>query len=392
MDRHNQQHSIGKPERVATRLIFLLCGIGQSAWAPLVPFAKARVHANDQQFGLLLLCFGAGSIVSMPAMGTLTSRFGCKRLILVSALSLCAALYALSVAPSFLLLALALSFFGASIGSLDVAMNVQALLVEKAGLRSLMPGFHALYSVGGIAGALLTSMFIWLRVSAGNTAALVALLLVVLLLTARASLLPYGDTHSNGKTGFSWPDKTVMLIAVLAFLFMLAEGSMLDWSAIFLSDKVGMQARQAGAGYTAFSVAMTASRFGGNAIITHFGRARTIFLGALLAACGFFLAVAIPQPAVVLFAFVLIGLGAANLVPLLFTLAAEARGILGNNVSFVTAVGYSGILTGPALIGFVVHHAGFPAAFAGLALILLAAGTFSFAVTRPDLVKLWKTT
>ncbi len=385
MNERYQQHTIGKPERWSTRLIFLICGTGQSAWAPLVPFAKARVQANDQQFGILLLCFGVGSIVAMPAMGMLTSRFGCKRPIQIAALGVCLALCGLSTAPTFLTLALALTLFGASIGSLDVAMNVQAILVEKASGGSLMSGFHALYSVGGIAGAVLASALIWLGVSIPVTASFVATLLVALLLAARRSLLPYGNAAgTHAKTGFSWPQRTVVLLGLLAFLFFLAEGAMLDWSAIFLVDKTGIVARHAGIGYAAFSIAMTASRFNGDRLIGRLGRARVLVLGALLAACGFLLAVAIPRPAAALAGFVMIGLGAANLVPMLFSLAAEAKGNLGNNVSFVTTVGYSGVLAGPALIGFVVHHAGFSAAFGGIGLLLLLATTFSRSVTLRD--------
>jgi fucose permease len=371
------QRTIGKPQRVSTRLIFLLCGIGQSAWAPLVPFAKARVHVNDQQFGLLLLCFGAGSMVSMPAIGMLASRFGCKRLIQITALGLCASLYALSVAPTPLTLAVTLIFFGASIGALDVAMNVQALLVASAGDRNRMSGFHAMYSVGGMGGAVLVSALIWLGAAVPAAAMLVVLVLIGLLLAAGSSLLPFGDDHAQPHTGFAWPHKSVWLLGIVAFLFMLAEGSMLDWSAIFLVDKVGIAAKQAGMGYAAFSVAMTASRFSGDTLIARLGKARVILVGALLAASGFILAIALPRPATAMFAFVLIGLGAANLVPLLFTLASEAKGVLGTNVSFVTTLGYGGILVGPALIGFVVHGAGFTVAFGGIGVLLLFAATVS---------------
>ncbi len=141
----------GAPERRSTQLIFLLCGMAQSSWAPLVPYAKARVHANDQHFGLLLLCFGAGSILTMPTIGALANRYGCKRLIQLAAVAVFLGLVAVSVAPSSTLLALSLFLFGASIGAIDVVMNVQALLVERPSGENLMSGFHGLYSVGGFA-------------------------------------------------------------------------------------------------------------------------------------------------------------------------------------------------------------------------------------------------
>ena len=222
----------GTRERGATRLIFLLCGMAQSSWAPLVPYAKARVHANDQHFGLLLLCFGAGSMLSMPAMGGLVNRYGCKRLIQCSAGAIFLALVAVSVAPSSTALALSLFLFGASIGAIDVVMNVQASLVERHSGENLMSGFHALYSVGGIVGASMMSGFLLLDVPPGAAALIMVCLLVLLLLLANAALLPYGDDRQEHMKGLTWPGSHVLFLAAMAFIMMLAEGSMLDWSAV----------------------------------------------------------------------------------------------------------------------------------------------------------------
>jgi len=360
----------GASERRATRLIFLLCGMAHSSWAPLVPYAKARVHANDQHFGLLLLCFGAGSILSMPTMGALASRYGCKRLTQFSAGAIFLGLVAVSVAPSSTLLALSLFLFGASIGAIDVVMNVQASLVERHSGENLMSGFHGLYSVGGFAGALVMSGLLWLNTPAGAAALIIVFLLSVLLLLAHPGLLPYGDHQQERTKRFIWPDNYVLFLAVLAFIMMLAEGSMLDWSAVFLVDKAGMIEKNAGIGFTAFSIAMTISRFGGNIVIQRIGRRWTITAGALVAASGFFLVTLLANPAGSVFGFAMIGLGAANVVPLIFSLASESRGALGSNISFVSTLGYTGILTGPAVIGFVAHSKGFAVAFSGVACLL----------------------
>jgi predicted MFS family arabinose efflux permease len=173
----------------------LIRRMAQSSWAPLVPYAKARVHANDHHFGLLLLCFGAGSLLSMPTMGALASRYGCKRLIQFAAGAIFLGLLAVSVAPSSTLLALSLFLFGSSIGAIDVVMNVQAVLVEKHSGENLMSGFHGLYSVGGFAGALLMSGLLWLSTPVGVAALIIV---AVLLLLANSALLPYGDDQQTG--------------------------------------------------------------------------------------------------------------------------------------------------------------------------------------------------
>jgi MFS family permease len=370
-------------QRRATLLIFLLIGIAQAAWAPLVPFAKARVHANDQQFGLLLLCFGLGSIVSMPAMGALAGRFGCKQLIQITGAGVAFSLLCVALAPSAWVLAVSLILFGGFIGSTDVVMNVQALLVEKSSGETLMPTFHAFYSVGTIAGAVLMGGLLWVSLPPRVASTLVFAVLLLLLLLARGGLLPYGKEPGKGSAAFAWPSVHIGLLGLLAFLTMLAEGSMLDWSALFLVDKIAVRASHAGIGYAAFSVAMTLSRLMGSRLINGLGRKRLLVVGGLLATSGFGIAAFAQSAAVAVAGFALIGIGIANLVPLFFSMAAEGEGNLGVNVAFVTTLGYAGILLGPAWIGFVVHSRGFVVAFSEVALLLVAVSLLSvFAVRR----------
>ncbi len=143
----------GARERIATRIAFFIGGFAVSAWAPLIPFAKRKLALDDGQLGLMLLCLGVGSVLLMPLAGGLAARFGCRRAILVAGMAICLSLPALMLAPSVPLLALVLAVFGASLGVLDVVMNVQAVIVERASGRAMMSGFHGMYSVGGIAGA-----------------------------------------------------------------------------------------------------------------------------------------------------------------------------------------------------------------------------------------------
>jgi MFS family permease len=143
----------GAPERLATRVAFFISGFGMAAWAPLVPFAKERLGTDDGTLSLLLLCLGAGSSIAMPLSGGLAARFGCRRVIWAGCLGISVSLPLLGLAPTGASLALALLLFGAGIGAADVAMNIQAVIVEKTGRRTMMSGFHGLYSVEGIAGA-----------------------------------------------------------------------------------------------------------------------------------------------------------------------------------------------------------------------------------------------
>jgi MFS family permease len=140
--------------RRATLLIFLVCGIGLSSWAPMVPFAKIKLGLNDADLGVVLLSLGAGAIFTMPVTGLLINKYGSRRMALISALIIAATLPLLLMAPTSYLLAIALFVFGAGIGSVDVAMNAQAVLVQERHGSHIMSSFHGMFSVGGLLGSI----------------------------------------------------------------------------------------------------------------------------------------------------------------------------------------------------------------------------------------------
>lgn len=371
------------PEQVATRIAFLIAGLGMSSWAPLVPFAKDRLAVNEATLGLLLLCLGAGSLAAMPLTGMLAGRLGCRKVIVVSALMMCVSLVCLTLAPSVWTMALTLLFFGASVGTVDVAMNIQAVIVERASGRNMMSGFHGFYSLGGIVGAVCVSVLLWLDFTPLG-ALLVMVVIILLLLTACASrLLAYGT--ANREPLFVRPRGKVLLIGCLCFIVFLAEGSVLDWSAVFLSELRGIDPAQAGLGFAGFSVAMTVARLMGDRIVQRLGGRRVIFFGGLCAAFGFFMVVLVPFPAAAFLGFMLIGLGASNVVPVLFTAAGNQNIMpMGLAIAAVATMGYAGILAGPAIIGLVAQLTGLPVSLGLVAIGLLVLAGYARRVTRQD--------
>ncbi|MDC8759524.1 MFS transporter [Janthinobacterium fluminis] len=367
---------IGPPQRRATRLVFLAAGLAMAAWAPLVPYAKVRLGLSEGTLGLLLLCLGAGSLLAMPLTGALAARFGCRRVILASGALLSLALPGLALAASPVQLGLVLLLFGAAIGTFDVCINIQAVIIEKAGGGALMSGFHALFSVGGFAGAGLMALLLWLRLDPAWACAAIVALLAALLRAASGHLLRDAEPDGRAAPLFVMPHGSVIVIGLLCFIVFLAEGSILDWSALFLTGSRGVDAARGGLAYAAFAIAMTAGRFSGDYIVRRFGGQRVLLAGGLCGAAGFFLTVLAPSVAGSLAGFVLIGLGAANIVPILFTAAGKQRAMPASlAVSAITTLGYAGILAGPAVIGFVAHATSLSMAFAGLgcALLLVAA-------------------
>ena len=368
----SQQHKHQSRLNWGTRTIFLINGLGMSAWAPLVPFARDRLQLSGASLGALLLCLGIGSLAAMPVTGTLVARFGCRRVMCVSTLLVLMMMPLLATADSHLVMAAALMLFGAGLGMLDVAMNYQAVQVEQAADKPMMSGFHGFFSLGGILGAGTVSLLLS-RDFTPLTATLVVMAIMLLLLLWRLPVLMNARLHQPDQPWLVIPRGWVAFLGLLCFILFLAEGAVLDWGALLLLQNPAMSPAYAGLGYAVFSVAMTLGRFSGDKIIQRFGRYPVMLSGALTAAAGMCLAVWLPWPEIALLAFLLVGFGLSNTVPMLFNAAGNQQDMPANlAISAMTTLGYAGILSGPALIGFISQWISLSGAFLAIALLLLA--------------------
>lgn len=354
--------------RLATRLAFFAAGFAMAAWAPLVPFAKDNAGVDDAGLGLMLLCLGAGSLVAMPLTGMLAARIGSRTLILGGGAGLVAVLPVLILVGDPLALALALMAFGAALGTLDVAMNIHAVEVERAAPRPLMSGFHAMFSLGALAGAGGVTLLLTLGLAPVAAAAGASAVTMACVIGAAPHLL---RARGDEPAPFALPRGVVLWLAALAAITFLVEGAMLDWGALLLLAKGVLPQAQAGLGYMIFSVAMTIGRLTGDRVVAAAGPRRTLIAGGALGVAGLALMVAAEGVWPALAGFALVGFGASNIVPVLFSLAGRQSVMPpGLAVAAVVTVGYAGILIGPALIGFVAEATGLGAAFALLAVLL----------------------
>lgn len=366
----------------ATRAIFFIAGLGMAAWAPLVPYAKDRAQLSDGALGTLLLFLGAGSLVAMPLTGMLVSRFGCKRIMTFGSLFILIALPLLATLSTAVGLGVALMIFGASIGMVDVAMNIQAVEVEKASERAMMSGFHGFFSVGGIAGAGAVSAGLALGLTPLLAVGVVGVLIIAIYLMCQRHLLS-DRVHQDDAPLFVVPHGWVLFLGVMCFILFLTEGAILDWGALFLTHTRDLPPSQAGLGYVLFSVAMTAGRLTGDRIVNYLGRFTTLFGGTLCASVGLLLVVFVPSSAVTLAGFLLVGFGASNAVPIMFSAAGNQKTMPVNlAISSMTTIGYAGILAGPALIGFISQWYSLATAFSAIAALLLVVAASARLITR----------
>lgn len=371
--------------QIATRAIFFLTGLGMAAWAPLIPFVKARLGIDDGALGLLLFCLAAGSMAIMPFAGYLIAKLGCRAVLLGAGALLCIDLPLLALLDEPLLMGAALGVFGAVNGIMDVAMNSQAIIVERESGQAKMSGFHGFYSLGGIAGAGGVSLLLLAGLAPAQAIGLIALLIAILLLIVAGDLLAHGGVGERRQGGARWAlaHGKILFIALLCFFVFLTEGAMLDWSALFLHAERGVAKSQAGIGFTLYAVAVACGRLYGDRLIGAIGRFRTLLLGSLCAAAGVLLTVTVPLASAAFGGLMLAGLGIANIVPILFNAVGNQKQVPpGQAFPAVTLVGYLGLLTGPALIGFIANYTSLALAFGCTLLCLLLVSISAKAVTN----------
>jgi predicted MFS family arabinose efflux permease len=362
--------------RRAVRLVFLVNGTVLAGWAPLVPLAQARLGLNEAGLGLVLLALGLGAILSMPTTGPLIARFGSRAVLLAAGSLFCLVLPLLPLAPTAPLLGLGLFLLGVANGAMDVSMNAHAVVVEAKGGRPVMSSIHGIFSVGGLLGAVGISLALRAGLPPQLAAVLLsALALSVLLLQAPALLRrrQEGLAPEEGGTHFALPRGPLLALGLLCCIAFLAEGSMMDWSAVFLASLRGQEPAVAGLGFALFSLAMAAGRLCGDRLNQRLGPVALLRWGAVLAASGFAVAVLLPWGGAALAGFGMIGLGVANLVPVLFSTAGRLPGQgAGHAISAVATLGYAGLLAGPAVIGFVARLTGLEVALGAVGALLLA--------------------
>jgi len=361
----------GRLQQMSTRVAFFIAGLGIAAWAPLVPYAKARAGLDEGTLGLLLLCLGVGSILAMPLAGILATRFGCRRVATGGTLLICAALPLLATVSSIPALIATLFMFGAGLGTVDSTVNLQAVIVERASGKHMMSGFHGLFSLGGIVGAAGVSALLGLGLTPLAAMLVVVILLIGALLKCVPHMLPYGSESSG--PAFAIPHGIVLFIGGMCFIVFLTEGAALDWSAVFLAQERGIDTAYAGMGYAAFALTMTVGRLLGDRIVRKLGATRIILFGGLLAATGLFLATFAPSWQAALVGYALVGAGCSNIVPVLYT-AVGKQTVMPESIAVpaITTLGYAGILAGPAVIGFVAHASSLSFAFGLMAVLLVA--------------------
>lgn len=380
-----------KAELWSARIGFFTGGFTVASWAPLIPFVQSGLELSPMLLGTLLLGLGVGSFVGMPLAGTLSQRIGCRNAIGLSGLLSCLLLVCLTLMPSYVFECAALFLYGITLGCLEVSVNIYGTHLEKKSEGRIMSGLHAAYSIGEVVSAgLITLCFVsGLTPLMTITSLMTVLAFVLVAILSRItnekikSEKKEGRTTS-GTTGARRISGSVLILASLCAVIFLTEGAMLDWSAIYLRDSAGVPQEASAFGYMLFVIAMAVSRLLGDRVTEKVGPNVVLLAGVAMIIASLCVMVFIPVPVAVFASLFVMGLGIANLAPILISAASRDKKMESvKAITAVTTVGYGGLLAGPALIGAVSSAISLEGAFLGIVCLLTAS---LFAVRRHEKV------
>jgi predicted MFS family arabinose efflux permease len=366
-------------------LLFVSNGVAWATWAAHVPTVSGRLGLDPGALGLALLAPGAAAIMVIPLTGRLMRHRGSAFVARASTTVFIAGLAVLLLAPTVPALVGALLLFGAANGAMDVSMNAQAIAVEQRLGRPIMSSFHGMFSLGALLGAAGAAATMAAGVSTTAHVAGVAVTLAALALATFPALVDAPREGSHGAPALAAPRGAVVVLGLMAMLALMAEGAMADWSALYFRRSLGADASVAALGFAAFSCAMAAGRFAGDAIRARVGAVALVRASGGLAAASLATALAIGHPAAAIAGCAGMGLGLSNLVPLLFGAAGALDGATpAEGLAAVTTCGYVGYVAGPPLIGLLAEATTLALGLGLVAACTAAVAACARAVARPS--------
>jgi fucose permease len=376
--------STARPElrraRWATRIQFAALGLIGGIWGAHIPSVKTVHGLSEFSLSMVLLAGAFGAISALFFAGRAVGALGARRTVVVAGWLMCGMFALILVVPSVWTVLLATFFFGCGMSVFDVSINSEGSELESVS-GPIMSNLHGMFSVGAMAGAALSSAMLHAGVAPALQLGGAAAILAVVMLLASFGML---DTHASSSTNdkekahFAWPRGLLLMIGLLIFTGMIAEGVMNDWCVLYLKQDLGMPQAQAALGYSAFAGAMALSRFGGDALRARYSERSILFAGATLAAVAMAVVLLVAVPWVAMVGFALVGAGLAPVAPVLFNAATRVPGVSrAAAIASVTSIGYSGFMVGPPLIGSIAQATSLTVALSAVVLgaVCLAIGS-----------------
>jgi MFS family permease len=372
--------------RRAVAITFIVHGTLSGAWAPRIPEIKADLHLSNAALGLALLAPALATVLAARTAGFRTAMHGSGPATRVLAIGFCVTAWLPGVAWNLPSLFVALLIWGAAMGAMDIAMNAQGVTVEQGYGRPVLSSFHAAWSFGAFGGALLGGLGVALHVPISVQQTLIGVVAAgIVQFVGRDFLTDEPHDLPERRRRFALPGRPqtrLVLLGLAAVCALLAEGAVADWSGILLRDHLGVTGGWVSAGYACFAVCMTGGRLVGDRGVHYFGRGLSFAVCAVFGATGLGIGLTIDQPVAVVVGFGALGLGLSIMVPVLFSTAADTRGPSGPAIAAVSALGFTGMLCGPSVIGFIANGTSVWAALMLVPPIVLVGGVLGVTGVR----------
>ena len=357
-----------KINRLAVSLFFFTNGFQYANWVARLPEVQQLYGVSNTRLGTILLCSAAGAISAMPFAGFLTVRFGSRWVTIATAIAFVLLIPFIPLVSNLWVIGGLFFLFGIFGGSEDVAMNGQAVYVERLYNRPILSSFHGVWSIGTALGAGFGALFAKFGVELFTHFLTISAMSVGLIIWAAFNLIKDDPPVASGQAlsitteksaeneenaTFRLPTKAILPLGIIAFCGMTGEGSIADWAAIYMHKTIGQDEAFSALAFGSFATAMTIGRLTGDRFTEKFGNRKQLIISSLLAIFGLALALAVNNPWLVLVGFFIAGLGIATIVPIIYSAAGNTEGVSPSvGIAMATTIGYTGFFVGPPVIGY----------------------------------------
>jgi MFS family permease len=357
--------------RIVLSGFFFLTGICFASWASRIPDIKMQLGLSDGAFGGLLFFLPIGSFLGIPISGTLTARYGSKKIVSIAAIVYPLALVALGFANTTILLAITLFFFGMAGNMFNVSVNTQAAALSKLFDKSITSRFHGFWSLAGFSGGVLGGFFVAHAISPLQQFILVALVGWTFLFFTHKYLMPGEPNKNHVAKLWTKPSPLMWQFGLIAFSNMICEGMMFDWSGVFFQSVVKVSESQRTIGYISFMGCMTTGRMFADALINYWGPRKQLMLSGLLVTLGLVIAIIYPTIITSTIGFMLVGFGVSSVIPTIYGSVGRSAepGQASIALASVSSIGFFGFLIGPPIVGFLSGALGLRWAFLTISIL-----------------------
>jgi len=368
---------------MALGMFFFISGLRFASWACRIPNIQDQLHLNNAALGSVLLLLPIGSMTGLPISGYLVTKFGSRRMLMVSAFALPAPMIGIGLSTTAWMLAANLFFFGLTGNMMNIATNTQAVMVEKHYGRSIMASFHGLWSLGGFAGVGLGTLMIGFSVSPFIHFIFISIVCLAGMILMHGYTIKQEEHNKTSKKSFGKPDAYLVVLGIIAFSTMVCEGTMFDWSGVYFNKVIRVSPHFTTAGYVAFMFMMATGRFLGDKYITRLGATTILRASGIIIFTGLMTAVIFPYIVPATIGFMLVGLGVSSVVPIAYAMAGKTHKMAtGAAIASVSSIGFLGFLMGPPMIGFIAQAFSLRLSFTLIALLGLVMVIMSGRINR----------